>query len=250
VVDDHTPFAERWGGWYVTGKHGSELHRGNIVGSEKNGELVFDAAKGANVTDLSKFFSTDRYLRPGSDIVALLIFEHQLGMQNTLTHAAFSCRRMLTYQAGLQRDFKEAVTEELVYDSVKSVFESEARAIVDALLFKDAAELPSLIGDEAFQRAFLSRAIRTGEGASLRELDLTGKLFRNRCSYMIYSEMFLALPAALKQRVYHRLASALKAEDPDSRYIHLDGKERARVASILRETHPELRTSWEKMAGP
>lgn len=244
VVDDHTPFAERWGGWYVTGKHGAELHRGNIVGAEKNGELVFDTTKGANVTDLSKFFSTTRYLATGSDIVALLIFEHQLGMQNTLTHAAFSCRRMLNYQAGLQRDFKEPVTEELVYDSVKSVFDGEAKAVVDALLFKDAAELPKLTGDESFQRAFLSRAIRAGKTGSLRDLELSGKLFRNRCSYLIYSEMFLALPAALKQRVYDRLAKALKAQDPDPHYNYLDEEERARITAILRETHPELRSTW------
>ena len=51
-----------------------------------------------------------------------LIFEHQMVTQNTLTHAAFSCRRMLAYQAGLQHDFKQPVTTEPSYDSVKSVF--------------------------------------------------------------------------------------------------------------------------------
>ena len=32
VVTDHrTPLAERWGGWYVTGTHGAQAHRGNAV---------------------------------------------------------------------------------------------------------------------------------------------------------------------------------------------------------------------------
>lgn len=246
IVDDHTPFTERWGGWYVTGRHGETVHRGNILAAEKDGQLVFPTAKGANVTDLSPFFGTDRYLTTGSDIVALLVFEHQMGMQNTLTHAAFSCRRMLAYQAGLQRDFKQPVTTEPSYDSVKSVFESETKAVVDALLFKDAAELPTVSGAQTFQRAFLSRAERSADGASLRDLDLSGKLFRNRCSYLIYSEMFLSLPETLKRRIYDHLAAVLNAEDPDPRYEYLEAKERRRIAAILRETHPELRARWTK----
>jgi hypothetical protein len=30
VVDFRTPFTNRWGGWYVTGQHGTALHRGNV----------------------------------------------------------------------------------------------------------------------------------------------------------------------------------------------------------------------------
>ena len=248
IVDDHTPFTERWGGWYVTGRHGETVHRGNVLAAEKDGQLVFNTAKGANVTDLAPFFATDRYLTTGSDIVALLVFEHQMAMQNILTHAAFSCRRMLAYQAGLQRDFKQPVTTEPSYDSVKSVFESETKAVVDTLLFKDAADLPTVSGDPSFQRAFLSRAKRGADGGSLRDLHLAGRLFRNRCSYLIYSEMFLSLPEPLKRRIYDRLAKVLQTDDPDSRYEYLDAEERARIVAILRETHPELHSRWGQSA--
>ena len=40
LVDDETPFAQRWGGWYVTGYHGTENHRGNVHGSELADQLV------------------------------------------------------------------------------------------------------------------------------------------------------------------------------------------------------------------
>jgi hypothetical protein len=33
-VNHRTPFQERWGGWYVTGTHGAQTHRGNLVGKE------------------------------------------------------------------------------------------------------------------------------------------------------------------------------------------------------------------------
>jgi hypothetical protein len=30
-VDDSTPLADRWGGWYVTGRHGDQRHLGNLT---------------------------------------------------------------------------------------------------------------------------------------------------------------------------------------------------------------------------
>ena len=33
-VNHRTPFEERWGGWYVTGTHGDQIHRGNLIGKK------------------------------------------------------------------------------------------------------------------------------------------------------------------------------------------------------------------------
>lgn len=241
VVDFRTPFTNRWGGWYVTGKHGSALHRGNVIAREKNDELVVDLKRGANVQDLAGHFETTRYLTNTSDIVALLVLEHQTAMQNTITRAALNCRRMLDYQRNLQRELKEAVTAEIKYDSVRSVFDSSAKELVDDLLFQGEAELPAgLHGSPGFQSAFAGGARRTKEGSSLKELSLAGHLFKNRCSYQIYSAAFLALPAQLKQRVYERLARILTAETPEPRFAYLPADERRRITAILRETHSEL----------
>ncbi|MBE0542678.1 MAG: hypothetical protein IH623_15075 [Verrucomicrobia bacterium] len=246
VVDFRTPFTNRWGGWYVTGQHGDSLHRGNVLARDQSGKLLVDLERGANLPDLSGFFEPKSYLSEGSDIVALLVFEHQIAMQNTLTRAGINCRRMLTYQQNLQRDFKEPVTEELTYDSVKRVFDSSAKDVVDDLLFKDEAPLPEgLAGSAAFQNAFQATARRGDDGSSLREFHLQGHLFKNRCSYLIYSESFLALPAALKRRVYERLVHALHPAKPDPQYAYLDADERARISRILKQTHPELRNALE-----
>src|SRR5262245_48177413 len=32
LVNHRTPIEERWGGWYVTGTHGRQTHRGNLIG--------------------------------------------------------------------------------------------------------------------------------------------------------------------------------------------------------------------------
>ena len=242
VVDYRTPFEERWGGWFVTGKHGKVFHRGNVIANEKDSGPIMDVARGANVTSLSSRIALEQYLATSSDIVALLVFEHQLAMHNAITRAGFNCRRMLAYQKGLQEAFKEPVTEEPSYDSVKSVFESATREVLGCLLYKDEAALPDgLEGGRAFQQAFLAGARRSASGASLRDLDLKGHLFRNRCSYLIYSEAFLALPEALKRRIYTRLAKVLIRDSPDSTYAYLEGAERGRIRNILRETHTEMR---------
>jgi hypothetical protein len=241
IVDFRTPFTNRWGGWYVTGKHGNTLHRGNVMAEEKNDQLIVDFRKGANITSLSGFFDTREYLTNSSDLVALLVFEHQLAMQNTLTKASLNSRRMLDYQEKLQRDLKEPVTEEPVYDSVKNVLNSAAREVVDDLLFKDEASLPEGIeGLPAFQHTFSAKAPRSSSGDSLKDFHLQGRLFKNRCSYLIYSDAFKLLPKPLLQRVRDRLVRALRTIHADPRYDYLGTEERGRIAAILRETCPDL----------
>ena len=241
VVDFRTPFTNRWGGWYVTGKHGSTLHRGNVFSEEKNDELVADFRRGANLVDLDKFFDARSYLTNSSDIVALLVLEHQTAMQNTITRAGMNCRRMLEYQTALQRELKESSTNELAYDSVRSVFAGAVQDIVDDLLFYKEAELPAGVqGSPAFRQQFVAKARRAASGQSLKDLSLDGHLFQNRCSYLIYSDSFLALPVQLKKRVYARLDEILKADSPEPRYAYLGKAERARIANILRETHAEF----------
>ena len=74
------------------------------------------------------------------------MLEHQLTVQNSLTRAGMSVRKMTTYQHGLQKAFKEPITDEPAYDSVKSVFASAVQDIVDRLLFRNAAPLPESEG--------------------------------------------------------------------------------------------------------
>lgn len=251
VVDFRTPFEERWGGWYVTGRHGKALHRGNVICAEKDSSLVADFAHGANITNLSTLCSTEKYLKNTSDIVALMVFEHQLAMHNAITRAMLNCRRMLNYQKGLQQAFKEPITEEPAYDSVKTVFDSSTREIVNCLLFKDEAVLPEgLEGSAEFQKVFVAEGASVPGVGSLKEFSLDGHLFRNRCSYLIYSESFRALPDALKRRIYSRLAKALHPTNSDPAYAYIGADERQRIAQILRATHPELKHFLELSAAP
>ena len=233
VVDYRTPFTNRWGGWYVTGLHGNSFHRGNVFASEDGDKLVFNPAPGANVTNLSSFFNTRDYLTNTADIVSLLVCEHQMTIQNAITRAGNDCRSMLDYQNQLLKAFRESATnDEPHYDSVRHVFDHSADDVVDCLLFKDEADLPDGIkGCAEFQTAFVASARRAKDGSSLKDLLLSDHIFKNRCSYLIYSDSFLALPRPLKARIYARLAKVLSEKDPDPRYNYIHESERRRIAA-------------------
>ena len=66
---------------------------------------------------------------------------------------------------------------------------------VDYLLFADETPIASPVQPgSAFAKSFSSAGPRDRQGRSLRELDLQTRLFKYRCSYMIYSPAFDALP--------------------------------------------------------
>lgn len=249
VVDDQTPFADRWGGWYVTGYRGVQPHRGNAFATEAADQLVF-TPEVRRPDELSAFFDPAPYLAATSDVVALLVLEHQTAMQNALTRAAFSARRMIDYQKSLQRHFKEPESDEPAYDSVKSVFNGAVQEVVDRLLFRQEAVLPDgVVGGVAFREAFAAGALRDGDGRSLREFDLSRRIFAHRCSYLIHSEMFAALPEPLLARIFARLQSALESRDPKDRYAYLPAGEKERIRAILLATHPEAKRRWGAMPG-
>lgn len=248
LVDDETPFELRWGGWYVTGYRGREPHRGNVIASENGEQLVFTPSAD-RPDELGAFFDTSKYLAATSDVVALLVFEHQMAVQNSLTRAAFAARRMIAYQHGLQQAFKEPLTDEPAYDSVKSVFSSQVQELVDRLLFHGAAPMPEgVVGSEAFRREFARHAPRSRAGHALKDLSLNGRIFAQRCSYLIYSESFRTLPAVFKGQVLARLRAALLSRDPADRYAYLDAGEKERIHEILLETHPDVREAWKDAA--
>ena len=170
-------------------------------------------------------------------------------VQNCLTRAGLTTRRMIAYQHGLQKAFKETVTDEPVYESVQSVMTNTVQDVVDHLLFLGAAPLPDgVVGHEAFRLALAAGAPRSAEGHTLKDLYLQGRLFRFRCSYLIYSTAFRGLPDTLKLRVLDRLRTELQSTDPNGRYAYIPGEERQQIFSLLRQTHPDARERWEGVA--
>jgi hypothetical protein len=246
LVDDTTPIDQRWGGWYVTGIHGSVRHRGNLTISGETLPTQAQRESAANRTNLAGFFDATAYLTATSDLVALMVFEHQLAAHNVLTKAGQHCRWMMFYQQGLQRSFKETVTPEPVYDSVRHAFEHSVEQVLDVLLFKNEAALPvgGVRGGESFASGFRRQGFRSPSGQSLRELDLQHRLFRLRCSYVIQTAFFQNLQPVLRRQILERLHRVLTQPDQEPRYAYLESGERRGILEILEKSITDLPPAW------
>jgi len=237
LVGHHTPINQRWGGWYVTGNSGSAHHRGNQAAIElPNGDAQLDPALGSNVTDLSPYFDTTRYLEPTSDIVALMVLEHQVVMHNLLTQGGSVVHeRIIAAQAlanYLDKPFVPAESETL-----QIVINSNVKRIVEHLLYCSETQLQDpIVGGDAFQQAFRANRREDSLGRSLKDFDLQTHLFRYRCSYMIYSRAFELMPDLLKDAVLAKLRGVLTGEDDDPAYDHLPREEREVILAILQDT--------------
>jgi hypothetical protein len=236
-VDHTTPIKDRWGGWYVTGTHGGQSHLGNFVLGERGADKT--NKEGQNVLDLSSRLRTENYLTPHSDIVALMIFEHQLHVHNLLTQASFEARRALFYQADLNRAFGEPVDHRLE-STTRRIQHAGDKLLAGLLLVNEAPISEPISGTARFAETFSQIGPRDAQGRSLRDLDLQSRLLKYPCSYLIYSPDFDSLPEEMKSYVATRLRNLLTGQDPDPAFAHLSSADRKAILEILQETKPDL----------
>lgn len=208
VTDDRTPFADRWGGWFVNAAHGEQPDRANVVATNPAAPKTLDF-RVAPPADPS------RYLSPTSDIVALMTFEHQTRITNLLTRLGWDARIGAT-RAATDLEIDEAV---------------------QYMLLTDEAPLKEPVaGVSSFTRTFPRGGPRDREGRSLRDFDLQTRLFRYRLSYMIYSPVFDRLPDETRERFYRRLSEALNS---------LPENQKRAVFEILEDTKTNIPAWWK-----
>jgi hypothetical protein len=242
LTTDQTPIRRRWGGWYVTGTHGEQVHMGNLVIRSAEHAAHLDLAATGNVTDLDDLVDTRQYLGSHSDIVALMVFEHQTHVQNVITRVSYDTRTALYEQSKRNREMGR--DEAYVSEETSARIRSIAEPLVLALLLVDEAPLTGAItGTSGFAERFAGLGPFDAESRSLRQLDLTRRLFLYPCSYVIYSEAFDALPERSKAYVYRRLKEVLGGEDRSAAFAHLSAADRDAILEILESTKPEFATS-------
>lgn len=243
-VDYTTPLEQRWGGWYVTGTSGEQHHLGNFLVHGYNVPDQIDNSAGENVVNLADRFDVTRYLAPDSDIVALMVFEHQTQMHNRLTSANFATRQALYLETQMRQRAEQGDDQHLPI-TVRAI-ERAGDDVLDALLLVGEAQLTDAIaGTSGFAQSFAQRGPRDSQGRSLRELDLKRRLFRYPCSYLIYSESFQKLPREVHDYVWQRLSELLTAEQPPARFSHLSDTDRQDILAILRDTIPDLPAAFD-----
>jgi len=227
-VDHRTPFEERWGGWYVTGKLGPLRHLGNAVVREVSASAQTALLQPIR-EPLQERFSTSGYPTPYSDIVSLAVFEHQMHMMNLITRVGWESRVAL-YIDPTGRN-----------DGTTKTLRDAAREFVDYLLFADEAPLTAKIeGTSGFAAKFASEGPFDSKGRALRQLDLNHRLMRYPCSYMIYSDAFHALNAAARDAIFRRMWEVLSGQAKEKKYERLSSDDRKAIVEILRDTVKDL----------
>ena len=209
------PFAERFGGYHITGRHAIAPHWGDRYRTE--------SPQGPKDTMIraGELFDWRRYPVATSDILAQLLQEHQVGFTNRAIEATSRARA-----------FGEKATPAQLADI--------ARPLVRYLLFADEVPLPApgVEPDPAYRAAFLSTRRPAKDGASLKDLDLHTRMMKYRCSYMIYTPPFTGLPAALKVEVLRELTAALR--DDNAATAYLPAEEKRALRRILHDTLPGM----------
>ena len=247
LIDHTTPIKERWGGWYVTGNHGTMKHMGNSFAAPgADGNVILNTEGSFNLKSLGKFFDTKPYLRADSDIVALMVMEHQVAMQSRLTEAAYDLRSAIVRQKGLREELEEPPTDEF-FGSTKVVADSHMEKVLKCLLFVGEALMPDggVDGGMEFQEAFRANKQAAPDGKSLKDLQLLTHIFKHRCSYQIYTAQWDALPVKFLEQTYRRLYDILTAAETVKGYGHLSAGERKEILEILRATKPGLPAYWK-----
>ena len=179
-VNHSTPHPDRWGGWFVTSEDAAPpyqqmAHRGNITFSGRStSNQVF-------VDWLTSAPESRGYLPPSSDIVGLLLFDHQARAINLLTRLNWESR---------------------VGSSQVPALEQELAAYL--LFTGEAPPLSPLTPKPGFAASLAARVPKDHLGRSFAQLDMDQRMLRYPCSYMIYAEAFEGLPATVKQAVYLR----------------------------------------------
>ena len=239
ITDHRSPLTERWGGWYVTGSHGEQRHMGNSFLSDQRNPEGFDRTSGANVSDLAGRIDTGAYLTPHSDIVALMLLEHQTRMQNLITRVGWETRMALHEREGMNKALGEPAGT--MTESTVRRINSAVEELVRYMLFVEEAPLNGEVrGTSSFAEEYAKAGVRDKKGRSLRDLDLKTRLLRYPCSPLIYSRAFQELPERAKTQAYLRLRQVLSGEDKGPAFAKLSAADRKALCEILGDTLPEF----------
>lgn len=225
TMNSDTLYERRWGGWFVTGSPTGLNHRGNLVSTLDNERDRTEPGFRSEVGSLDGMFRVADYPTSSSDVVAHLVFAHQMHGLNLLLRVGAEARlqRRSDAEDRLLRYFVFADEPEL---PVPATFADEARR------------------SSPFLKWFEQQGPRDSAGRSLRQFDLSRRVFRHRLSWLVGHASFEGLPADCRSRLLDRLWHGLTDEKPEPAFVHLKLAERQAIREIVAATIPALLAEW------
>ncbi len=218
---------------------------GNAIYKEATKEL--DRESGANLDSLDELVSTKKYLSPHSDIVALMVMEHQTQMHNAIAAANYETRQAL-HQCKEMNQILDRDHDHLSESADRRINRSADNVVKHLLMCGEFPLQSPISGTSGFDKEFPARGLRDSKGRSLRDLDLKQRMFRYPCSYLIHSQAFDGLPDMVRHRVLNRLRDVLEGRDDSPEFNHLSRKDRLAILGILEQTKPEFKKTLKLTA--
>jgi hypothetical protein len=199
-----------------------------------------------NVTDLSPFCDLSAYPSRHSDVVALMVLGHQTEMHNRMARARTSVEQALSDEQAINEATGRSAGS-THSDSTMSRIRSAGEPLLKYLLFCEEPRLTDPVkGTSGFAKEFAAQGPRDKHRRSLRDLDLSTRLFKFPCSYLIYSEQWDALPPPLLEYLYRRLWLISHEKERGTDYDHLTTDDRDAIREILLETKRGLPEYWKQ----
>ena len=224
MTTSRTPIRSRWGGWFVSGLHGEQKHLGNVI-IESAADLSDERlATSGNLFSIAEVSNLAPYISPFSDIVALMVIEHQIEVQNEIARVNFQSRTLLA---------DNEINDIELNDELLSI----AEGLIDSLFMTGQPEfLARINGTSGFSENFMSRGKKDSQGRSFRELDLSKSLFKYPFSYLIYSDAYASLPKKVREIIAQRIKEVLSPEYSGDFYPHISPSSKIIIAEILDDT--------------
>lgn len=226
-VTHNMNYDQRWGGWYVTDAPETLIHRGNLLSRSENERHRSEPGFASRLTDLTQKFDASDYPYPRSDLVAHLVFAHQVHGTNLLIRASLESR------LNRRSDVEDELIRYLVFAD-------------EPPLNLTSSESSAVLKNSEFAAQFENRGPRDAKGNSLRQFSLVESVFRYRLSFLIYSRLFDELTVACRERLLCRLWHGLTSESREAAFAHLGQNERKAIVEIVRATVPRLPACWKE----
>jgi len=218
VTDQRSPMAERWGGWYVSGKIDFP-HLGN--------QLFSDLETGRKL----KPFDSPAWPAQTSDVVAHLVLAHQSAGHNYLARLNYETRAALQLQKVMNEMDHKPDIESSWSESTRRRITNAIEAAVRYLTFADEAPLPSAItGDSDFSMEFERRH-------PLKKLNLKTRVFEYPLSYLIESKAMSALEPVIREKLDQRIEHVLLEEAGENSFSQLDPARARQAWRIYQDAH-------------
>ena len=213
----HLPYTKRFGGWFLT-NHADYLNKwSNSIGVMNQKGQIKQKKIQIPVNNISKYHLSNK-----SEMVTHLVMEHQIGFTNLCISAQYALRELkLPKSKSTKHQVEDYYIEQLLRYS----------------LFVDEPNLsiPSDKETSTFITYFEKSYPKKNSFNLLRKIELKTRLFKTRCSYMLGSSVFKALPADFKNTFMISLKEIVSQKNTELSFLgsHLEDDERERILNVL-----------------